>query len=98
MSFAHTALYSVPAAQVPAADEPSAAIDDARALRGEITLPLNLRHAGVRQVTLRYELLGAAGLPVVFVAGGISAHRHVVASEAFPENGWANAQAQAGRA
>ena len=98
MSFANTALYSVPATHAAAANEPLSSLDDAQALRGEITLSLNLRHAGVRQVTLRYELLGAAGLPVVFVAGGISAHRHVVASEAFPENGWANALAGAGRA
>ena len=98
MSFANTALYSVPAPQAPAANEPVSAVDDAHALRGEITLDLNLRHAGTRQLTLRYELLGAAGLPVVLVAGGISAHRHVVASETFPENGWANALAQAGRA
>ena len=98
MSFANTALYSVPATHAAAANEPLSAIDDARALRGEVTLNLNLRHAGTRQVTLRYELQGAAGLPVVFVAGGISAHRHVVASEAFPENGWANALAGAGRA
>ena len=98
MSFANTALYSVPAPQAPAANEPVSAVDDAHALRGEITLDMNLRHAGTRQLTLRYELLGAAGLPVVLVAGGISAHRHVVASETFPENGWANALAQAGRA
>ena len=98
MSFANTALYSVPAPQAPAANEPVLAVDDAHALRGEITLDMNLRHAGTRQLTLRYELLGAAGLPVVLVAGGISAHRHVVASETFPENGWANALAQAGRA
>jgi len=98
MSFANTALYSVPTPQPMAANEPSPVVDDAHALRGEITLSLNLRHAGTRQVKLRYELLGAAGLPVVLVAGGISAHRHVVASKTFPENGWANALAQAGRA
>ena len=96
MSFVTTALYAVPAAVPTQAYEPaSQAIP---ALRGEISIRLDLRHAGVRQVVLRYELLGEAGLPVVFVAGGISAHRHVVASEIFPENGWANALAQAGRA
>ncbi|MET0808685.1 MAG: homoserine O-succinyltransferase [Pseudoxanthomonas sp.] len=67
-------------------------------MRGEIGLCLELRHAGIRQVNLRYELIGEAGLPVVLVAGGISAHRHVVASATFPESGWANALAQPGRA
>jgi homoserine O-acetyltransferase len=96
MSFVNAALHAVPSPHSLPAYEPST--EAARELRGEISLRLDLRHAGVRQVTLRYELLGEAGLPVVFVAGGISAHRHVVASETFPENGWANALAQAGRA
>lgn len=96
MSFVNAALHAVPSPQPSPLYEPSP--EPARALRGEIGLRLDLRHAGVRQVTLRYELLGEAGLPVVFVAGGISAHRHVVASGTFPENGWANALAQAGRA
>ncbi|KAF1712917.1 homoserine O-succinyltransferase MetX [Pseudoxanthomonas sacheonensis] len=96
MSFVNAALHAVPSPHSLPAYEPST--ETVRELRGEISLRLDLRHAGVRQVTLRYELLGEAGLPVVFVAGGISAHRHVVASEIFPENGWANALAQAGRA
>lgn len=96
MSFVNAALHAVPSLQPTPVYEPST--EAVRELRGEISLRLDLRHAGVRQVTLRYELLGEAGLPVVFVAGGISAHRHVVASETFPENGWANALAQAGRA
>jgi homoserine O-acetyltransferase len=96
MSFVNAALHAVPSLQPSPFYEPTT--EAARELRGEISLRLELRHAGVRQVTLRYELLGEAGLPVVFVAGGISAHRHVVASETFPENGWANALAQAGRA
>lgn len=96
MSFINTALYAVPSAAPAPAYEPAS--EAAPALRGEINIRLDLRHAGVRQVVLRYELLGEAGLPVVFVAGGISAHRHVVASETFSENGWANALAQSGRA
>lgn len=68
-----------------------------RALRGEIDIALKLRHAGHVQARLRYELIGAAHLPVVLVAGGISAHRHVAANETFPEPGWANALASAGR-
>ena len=98
MSFVSTALYAVPAHPPVPAYEPPSAAEVLPAVRGEIEIALNLRHAGERKVTLRYELLGAAGLPVVLVAGGISAHRHVVASETFPENGWANALAQAGRA
>jgi len=96
MSFVNAALHAVPSPHSLPAYEPST--ETVRELRGEISLRLDLRHAGARQITLRYELLGEAGLPVVFVAGGISAHRHVVASETFPENGWANALAQAGRA
>lgn len=96
MSFVNAALHAVPSLQPSPVYEPSN--EPARELRGEISLRLDLRHAGTRQATLRYELLGEADLPVVLVAGGISAHRHVVASETFPENGWANALAQAGRA
>ena len=66
--------------------------------RGEVTVSLDLRHAGTRIVTLRYEVLGQAGLPAVFVAGGISAHRHVGSSEAFAEAGWWEAQVGPGRA
>ena len=68
------------------------------AVRGEIGITLDLRHAGRVQARVRYERIGDAGLPVVLVAGGISAHRHVVCSEAFAETGWANALAGPGRA
>ena len=101
MSFVNTALHAVPSLVPPPVYEPSLhgpRADAACEVRGEISLRLELRHAGLRQVSLRYELIGEAGLPVVLVAGGISAHRHVVASETFPEIGWANALAQGGRA
>lgn len=62
------------------------------ARRGEVTTELPLRHAGTHEVVLRYELLGDPGLPAVFVAGGISAHRHVAASEAFATRGWWESQ------
>jgi homoserine O-acetyltransferase len=68
------------------------------ATRGSVDCTLALRHAGARAVRLRYECIGAPGLPVVLVAGGISADRHVVASAAFPEQGWWQAQAANGRA
>jgi homoserine O-acetyltransferase len=59
-------------------------------VRGEISIALALRHAGTRTVILRYEVQGPAHAPVVFIAGGISAHRHASASAEFPEKGWAN--------
>lgn len=78
---------------------PSSVQDDApHALRGEVVVELAMRHAGTRAVTLRYELHGQAGAPVVFVAGGISAHRHLAASDVFPESGWLNDLVGTGRA
>jgi homoserine O-acetyltransferase len=77
-------------------DPSTFAIDDA--CRGTLACTLALRHAGVREVQLRYELLGAPGLPMVLVAGGISAGRHVAASAAFPQPGWWDAQCGADRA
>src|SRR5690606_38071301 len=67
------------------------------AQRGEIAVALPMRHAGVQAVALRYELQGPADAPVVLVAGGISAHRHVSASAQFPEKGWANELVAPGR-
>ena len=77
---------------------PSFPDDAPRAVRGEIVVELPMRHAGTRALTLRYELQGPAGAPVVFVAGGISAHRHLAASGVFPETGWLNDLVGAGRA
>src|SRR5690606_119127 len=68
------------------------------ALRDHVDLMLPMRHAGVRSVRIAFEAVGAAGAPVVLVAGGISAHRHVAASAQFPEAGWANDLVAAGRA
>ncbi|RPE80972.1 homoserine O-succinyltransferase MetX [Vulcaniibacterium tengchongense] len=83
-----------PAAAALAASGPAAF----RARRGELELELALRHAGRRTLRLRYEILGEARLPAIFVAGGISAHRHLAASAAFPEPGWWPQQVGAGRA
>ncbi|MFC0682728.1 homoserine O-succinyltransferase [Lysobacter korlensis] len=66
--------------------------------RGEVELVLDLRHAGRRSVTLRYEWAGDAAQPAVFVAGGISAHRHLAANDRFAEPGWWQAQVGEGRA
>jgi len=68
------------------------------ACRGEIAAGLVLRHAGHRDVVLRYEALGDPGLPVLFVAGGISADRHVGSSDPFASPGWWESQVGAGRA
>ena len=56
--------------------------------REAFTHELSLRHAGKRRVGLRYEWQGPEDAPLVIVAGGISAHRHVGAGAAFPEPGW----------
>jgi len=75
---------------------PQASVSDAR--RGSLSFDMAMRHAGVRRVEIRYECLGDAGLPVVLVAGGISAGRHVAASDAFPAPGWWDPQVGHGRA
>ena len=56
---------------------------------GSIDAVLATRHAGTRKLRLAYELVGPAGAPVVFVAGGISAHRHVAANALDPSQVWA---------
>ena len=75
---------------------PSGDARGADARRGMHDCVLALRHAGPRRVELRYELLGDAALPVVLVAGGISADRHLAASAAFPQPGWWDAQVGVG--
>ncbi|MGH8073352.1 MAG: homoserine O-succinyltransferase MetX [Lysobacter sp.] len=76
--------------------ERAALVDASRAVRREVRATLELRYAGRREVSLRYERIGDPSLPVVFVAGGISADRHVGASDAYPEAGWWNAQVGTG--
>ncbi|MGY4516815.1 homoserine O-succinyltransferase MetX [Lysobacter sp. HA18] len=68
------------------------------ARRGEVDADLVLRYAGPRHVWLRYEVAGDTSLPAVFVAGGISAHRHVAANGADPARGWWDAQVGVDRA
>src|SRR5690554_2357976 len=67
------------------------------AARGEVPVELELRHAGRRSLRLAWETHGPAHAPTVLVAGGISAHRHVAASAAFPERGWLEGLVDAGR-
>ena len=66
--------------------------------RGSIDAVLATRHAGTRKLRLDYELVGPAGAPVVFVAGGISAHRHVAANALDGDAGWAEGLLDNGRA
>lgn len=47
---------------------------------------------------LRYEWQGPEDAPLVLVAGGISAHRHLGAGQRFPEPGWWPRQAGPGLA
>ena len=65
-------------------------------VHGRLRTTLTLRHAGVRAVQIGYELIGPADAPVVLAAGGISAHRHVIASDTFPEPGWWQTQSGIG--
>lgn len=82
----------------PAAATPPFVADATRAGRLAFDAVLDLRHAGRRRLRIACEWQGAAGLPVVLVAGGISAHRHVAACAEFPEPGWWDAQVGAGKA
>jgi homoserine O-acetyltransferase/O-succinyltransferase len=68
------------------------------AIRGSFQHSLSLRHSGPRRVRLSFEWQGPADAPVLLVAGGISAHRHVAASQEFPEAGWWPEQAGPGSA
>lgn len=63
--------------------------NDVRAQRGVIDAVLATRYAGTRKVRLSYELLGPDAAPVVFLAGGISAHRHAIANQLDATPGWA---------
>ncbi len=65
--------------------------------RGVIDAVLATRHAGTRKVRLAYELVGAPEAPVIFLAGGISAHRHVAATTEDLSRGWAEGLLDAGR-
>lgn len=70
----------------------------ADAVRGRLGVRLGLRHAGVHALDIDWEIQGPQDAPVVLVAGGISAHRHLSASRAFPEPGWLQGLPGAGRA
>lgn len=65
------------------------------AQRFQRTVDLPMRHAGLRRVHLRIECVGPIDAPAVWVAGGISANRHVLANALDGFDGWW--QAAAGR-
>ena len=87
---------SYSAAAAPVAFERTASAR-AAATRGEVRIELELRYSGRRALTLRYETQGDASLPALFVAGGISAHKHLAPSREFGEQGWWECQVGAGR-
>ncbi len=62
------------------------ALADAR--RAEFDCELLMRHAGVRRLRLKVETSGPRNAPAVFVAGGISANRHLAANAADAGAGW----------
>jgi homoserine O-acetyltransferase len=57
-----------------------------------IEIGLALRHAGPRRLRLRYESHGDRDAPVVLVAGGISAGRHLASHADDRRPGWWEAQ------
>lgn len=67
-----------------------------RCERGELEVPLPLRHAGTRRVRIGWQRLGDASHPAIVVQGGISAHRRAAAGPADQTPGWWQAQVGAG--
>ncbi len=72
--------------------EPATSARREEAERGVHRCTLALAHAGVRQVAIRWELSGPTDAPLLVVAGGISAHRHVLANALDGSDGWWQAQ------
>lgn len=85
-------------ARCSAPDTTNARSSDCPLVRGELDLELDCRHAGRRRLVLRYQVLGARQRPAVFVAGGISADRHLTAHPSVVGAGWWDAQVGTGRA
>lgn len=69
-----------------------------RARRDVFSTRLALRYAGEREVSIAFEWQGNPNAPVIIVAGGISANRHVSLSTEYPERGWWEAQVGPGHA
>jgi homoserine O-acetyltransferase/O-succinyltransferase len=58
------------------------------AYRDSFSKRIDLRYSGEQQVFIAYEWQGNPQGPVLIVAGGISANRHVSLSNEYPERGW----------
>lgn len=87
---------AVPTVDTAAHHEPTAAAENA--CRGELGVTLTTCHAGPRSLRLRWESVGPADAPVVWLAGGISAHRHACANGVDAAAGWAEGLPGAGSA
>src|SRR4249919_175570 len=68
------------------------------ARRGSVTIDLTLRHAGLHRLDVDFEIQVDPASPLVVVAGGISANRHVASGPADPTPGWWDAQVGEGLA
>jgi homoserine O-acetyltransferase len=68
------------------------------ASRDRFIVDLALRHAGRQRVAIAFERTGPVDAPLVVVAGGISADKHLAANAIDPTPGWWEAQVGAGRA
>ncbi|HOZ05225.1 MAG TPA: homoserine O-succinyltransferase [Arenimonas sp.] len=68
-----------------------------RANRDVFSTRIALRYAGEQGVLIAFEWQGNPNAPVIIVAGGISATRHVSLSTEYPERGWWEAQVGPGR-
>lgn len=64
---------------------------------GEFPATLHLVHCGPTDLRIRYELAGARDAPLLIVAGGISAHRHVISNSEDSRDGWWQVQSPAFR-
>lgn len=97
---AHEAAEFVGTPSAPAVfgEVPAGARSSSLTRRFVLDLRLELRHAGPRSVVVRGEWTGPADAPLVIVAGGISANRHVAAHAGNSEPGWWEAQVGPGRA
>jgi homoserine O-acetyltransferase/O-succinyltransferase len=69
-----------------------------RAQRGVFAARIALRYSGEQDISIAYEWQGNPNGPVLMVAGGISANRHVSLSAEYPERGWWEAQVGFSRA
>jgi len=104
MSFASTATCDAYPSESVAADPrigrpyPSPEVVAPEPVRGELEVALALRHAGTRDVRVRWQRHGDPRLPAIVVQGGISADRRAAACAGDEGPGWWQPQVGAGRA